>query len=102
MLTDGRGVPLGVALEGANRHDMKMTEATLESQRIVPPDTDEKCRRNLCLDKGYDYEEVRQLVRAWGDVGHIPPRDESKRMIHDRTFPITEQGAGWWNGLMLG
>ena len=83
MLTDGRGVPLGVALDGANRHDMKMTEATLESQRIVPPDTDEEWLRNLCLDKGYDYEEVRQFLIAWGYVAHIPPRDESNRIIHD-------------------
>lgn len=82
VLTDGRGVPLGVALEGANRHDMKITEATLESQRIVPPDTGEKWLRNLCLDKGYDYEEVRQILMAWGYVGHIPPKDESKRIIH--------------------
>jgi putative transposase len=62
---------------------MKMTEATLESQRIVPPDPDEKWLRNLCLDKGYDYEEVRQFLIAWGYVAHIPPRDESNRIIHD-------------------
>lgn len=74
---------MGVALAGANRHDMKMTEATLESQRIVPPDTDDEWLRNLCLDKGYDYEEVRQILIAWGYVGHIPPQDESKRIIHD-------------------
>jgi putative transposase len=83
VLTDGRGVPLGVALEGANRHDMKMTEATLESQRIIPSDTDETWLRNLCLDKGYDYEDVRQRVKAWGYEAHIPPRDESQRMIRD-------------------
>ena len=74
---------MGVAIEGANRHDMKMTEATLESQRIVPPDIDETGLRNLCLDKGYDYEEVRQILLAWGYVGHIPPRDERERIIPD-------------------
>jgi len=45
---------------------MKMTEATLESQRIVPPDPNDEWLRNLCLDKGYDYEEVRQILMAWG------------------------------------
>ena len=83
MLTDGRGVPLGVAIEGANRHDKKMTEATLESQRIVPPDSTEDEPRNLCLDKGYDYEAVRQIVKDWGYVEHIPPRNERERIIHD-------------------
>ncbi len=31
MLTKGHGVPLGLALEGANRHDMKLVRATLDS-----------------------------------------------------------------------
>lgn len=39
--------------------------------------------RNLCLDKGYDYEDVREIVKAWGYVGHIPPRDERERIIDD-------------------
>lgn len=46
-----------------NRHDMKMTEMTLEAQHIIPS---EPGVRNLCLDKGYDYEEVREIVKAWG------------------------------------
>lgn len=74
---------MGVAIEGANRHDMKMTEATLASQRIIPVDSNEKWLRNLCLDKGYDYEEVRQILIDWQYVGHIPPRDERERIIHD-------------------
>jgi putative transposase len=80
VLTDGRGIPIAVAIEGANRHDMKMTEETLAAQRIIPSDM-EVC--NLCLDKGYDYDEVRAIVKAWGYVGHILPRDEAKRVIHD-------------------
>jgi putative transposase len=80
VLTDGKGIPIAIAIEGANRHDMKMTETTLAAQRIIPCDTEV---RNLCLDKGYDYEEVRELVKAWGYGGHIPPRDEAQRIIHD-------------------
>ncbi len=45
VLTDGRGIPLAVALAGANRHDMKLTEPTLEAQRMLPSDP-EVC--NLC------------------------------------------------------
>jgi putative transposase len=80
VLTDGKGIPIAITIEGANRHDMKMTEATLAAQRIVPSDTEV---RNLCLDKGYDYDEVRTIVNAWGYVGHIPPRYERDRIIHD-------------------
>lgn len=83
MLTDGRGIPLALTIAGANRHDMKLVEATLEAQRIVPCDLATNQFRHLCLDKGYDYDEVRNMVAAWGYVGHIPPRDERQRMIHD-------------------
>ena len=77
VLIDGRGSPLAVAIEGANRHDMKLTEPTLEAQRMIPSDTEV---RNLCLDKGSDYDGVREIVRAWGEVA---PRDERNQIIHD-------------------
>ena len=35
---DGKGVPLGVSVDGANRHDMKMTKATLQSIVIYRPE----------------------------------------------------------------
>jgi putative transposase len=38
---------------------------------------------NLCLDKGYDDQEVKDILERWGYVGHIPPRDERERIIHD-------------------
>ena len=31
ILVDGKGLPLGVCVDGANRHDMKLTKATLQS-----------------------------------------------------------------------
>ena len=102
VLTDGNGVPIGVAIAGANRHDMKLTQATLESQPIVPTDLGSEELRNLCLDKGYDYDEVREILQAWGYVGHIPPRDESERIIHDipnyraRRW-VVERAHSWMN-----
>ena len=38
ILVDGKGVPLGVCVDGDNRHDMKMTKATLQSIVIYRPD----------------------------------------------------------------
>jgi len=81
---------------------MKLTQATLEAQRMIPPDLEPEQLRNLCLDKGYDYEAVRMIVAAWGYVGHIPPRDESKRIIHDipnyraRRW-VVERAHSWMN-----
>ena len=38
VLTDGQGIPLGVAVDGANRHDMKLVDATLEAMMIKRPE----------------------------------------------------------------
>ncbi len=37
LLVDGQGIPLGIAVDSANRHDMKMTKATLQSIVIHRP-----------------------------------------------------------------
>lgn len=37
MLTEGAGVPIGLVHDGANRHDMKLLEATLVSMPIARP-----------------------------------------------------------------
>ena len=37
LLVDGQGIPLGITVDGANRHDMKMTKATLQSIVVCRP-----------------------------------------------------------------
>ena len=38
ILVDGKGVPLSVSIDGTNRHDMKMSKATLQSIVIYRPE----------------------------------------------------------------
>ena len=76
LLVDGNGIPLAIIVDAANRHDMKLVERTLEAQQMVPEDLAPDQQRHLCLDKGYDYDQLREVIQAWGYVGHIPPRDE--------------------------
>ena len=38
VLTEANGVPVGLAVEGANRHDKKLVEATLESIPVERPE----------------------------------------------------------------
>lgn len=66
LLVEGHRLPLGLAVEGANRNDFKMTPRTLESIPIVRPEPTEEHRQNLCLDKGYDYDEVWELSKEFG------------------------------------
>lgn len=104
---------MGLAVEGANRHDMKMVRQTLESVPAslvakrdqwlfgVPdldlerawseaqktlfcpewePDLESPLPEiGLCLDKGYDYEEVRHVAAELGYTTHIRCRREEQQ-----------------------
>jgi len=96
MLVDGYGIPIGLAVSGANTHDMKLAEPTLESMPIERPEPTRRKPQNMCLDKGYDSPEVNELVEEWGYTGHISRRgvDQSKR----RGFRDIERGDGWSRG----
>jgi putative transposase len=62
-LTDGRGVPVAVTLTGANVHDMHMVGATLDAV-VVRSSRGPRRPKDLCLDKGYDYDKCEQEARA--------------------------------------
>ncbi len=81
LLTEGTGVPLGLAIDGANRHDSKMVEATLRSMPMKRPRPTRNQPQGLCLDKGYDYDSVRDLVQEFGYTAHIQARGEEAQAI---------------------
>jgi transposase len=81
VLTEGHGVPIGLALEGANRHDMKMVRETIESIIVKRPKPTKKKKQNMCLDKGYDYDEVRDILKEFGFTAHIRSRGEEAKEI---------------------
>lgn len=46
---------------------------------VVPrPQPRPEQRQHLCLDKGYDYPEVRELVASWGYTAQIRSRGEER------------------------
>jgi putative transposase len=81
VLTDGGGVPIGLAVEGANRNDFKMVEATLTSIPIERPTPTPAQPQGMGLDKGYDYDEVRELLAEFGVTGHIRARGEAAKAL---------------------
>jgi len=84
VLCDGAGIPIGLAVDGANRHDMKLTEATLNSIAVKRPEPGHCHRQYLCLDKGYDFDGVRQLAEQFRYTAHIKARgDEAKELRID-------------------
>jgi len=80
LLTEGKGMPIGVAVAGANTHDMRLVEATLSSVPVAVPGPEEG-PQHLCLDKGYDYDAVRATVAEYGYTAHIKARgvEEAER-----------------------
>ena len=52
VLTDGGGVPIGLAVEGANRNDFKMVEETINSIPIERPMPTPEKPPGMCLDTG--------------------------------------------------
>jgi transposase len=75
---------VGLEIEGANRHDMKLVEDTLCS---VPQSLEDKRlehlrtgkEQGLCLDAGYDYAEVEEIAWELGYTTHIRSRGEEKQ-----------------------
>ncbi len=102
VLTDGAGIPLGLAVDGANRNDFKMFAETVESIPVHRPRPKARARQNLCLDKGYDYEEVRELAEEFGFTAHIRSRGEEAKALQRsaRTKArrwVVERTHSWMN-----
>jgi putative transposase len=100
LLTEASGIPVGLAVDKANRHDMKLVEATLGSVAVARPESNGA--QNLCLDKGYDYDEVRDLAKEFGYTAHIQARGEEAQAIkHETGFKarrwVVERTHSWMN-----
>ena len=105
LLTEARGIPVGRVLDGANRHDMKLTESTLAS---LPPAAEAARQahlasgagQGLCLDAGYDYAQVREALAAFGYTAHIRPRGEevrAKKAGQQARRWVVERTHSWLN-----
>jgi putative transposase len=102
LLTEGGGVPIGLAVEGANRNDFKMVRETIESIPVKRPAPTPATPQGMCLDKGYDYDEVRDLLAEFGFTAHIRARgEEAKALQQDAGFRarrwVVERTHSWMN-----
>ena len=79
VLTDEKGLPLAVLLSGANTHDVKLLEETLDHIVVLRPQPDEEHPQNLFLDAGYTGSQDK--VQERGYIPHIRPRGEEKKEL---------------------
>ena len=102
LLTEGHGVPVGLVVAGANRPDLKLVEETVDSLFVKRPRPTKTRPQGLCLDKGYDYAAVREIVQEFGFTAHIRARGEEAQAINRQAgFKarrwVVERTHSWMN-----
>lgn len=100
VLTDGRGMPIGLAVAGANVHDQRLVDATLDSIPVSRPRANRRRPQHLCGDKGYDAESVRNSARRRGYTPHIRSRGEERQQCkrgHKARRWVVERVHSWLN-----
>ena len=60
---------------------MKLTRETLENIVVERPEPTPDQPQGLSLDKGYDYQEVRDILAEFGFTAHIRSRGEEAQEI---------------------
>jgi putative transposase len=80
ILVDERGIPLSITVDGANRHDKMLVKKTLDAIIFERPSPDDVIQ-NICMDKGYDFPDIRKLVEDYGFTAHIRSRGEENIKI---------------------
>ena len=102
LLVEANGVPVGLTVEGANRHDKKLVEATLESIPVDRPGPTPASPQGMCLDKGYDYDDTRALVAEFGFTAHVRARGEEAKELRRAAGQkarrwVVERTHSWMN-----
>jgi putative transposase len=103
VLTDGQGIPLSIVITAANIHDMKSAVNTLDNIVVKRPSSKiDKERQNLCLDKEYDFQEIKDGVTKKGYLPHIPHRGEQSitngnNHNHTKRGWVVERTNSWHN-----
>lgn len=101
LLTDSKGIPLAIEIAGANRNDMKLVEPTLEKLMIEHPQATVEAPQGICMDRGYDFDEVRDVVTALKFTAHIWPRGEEVKNIKALGYEarrwVVERSHSWIN-----
>lgn len=74
LLTEGHGLPVGLTVSGAKRHDKTQVEAVLEARPVISFEAEQ----HMCADKGYDYDDVRSALSLAGYRSHILGRGHER------------------------
>lgn len=71
-------MPLAVVISGANTHDVKLLEETLDAVVIVRPAVTDQMPQHLCADAGYTGAPAAKVMSAHHYTPHVRSRGEEK------------------------
>jgi putative transposase len=105
LLVDEKGAPLSLHVTGANEHDKWSADDLIISIVVERPDPEE-VEQHLCGDKGYDYDDVHQVVAQEQYVSHIKHRRRrNEPLVEECPIPgelryparrwVVERTLGW-------
>ena len=81
---------------------MKLVRETLTSIGVERPTPTTEAAQNLCLDAGYDYDEVRETLLEFGFTAHIRSRGEEAKALKAEAGKrarrwVVERTHSWMN-----
>jgi len=79
---------------------MKLVRETIESIAVERPTPRPEQPQGMCLDKGYDFQEVRDILAEFGFTAHIRARgEEAQQLKRDASQRarrwVVERTFGW-------
>ena len=102
VLTDRRGAPLAVSVTGANTPDKTVALETVDGIGVPRPERVIYRLHHLCLDKGYDYEDVIAGMLERDYILHLKHRGEPEPTVrpeqkHPARRWVVERTHSWHN-----
>ena len=81
VLTEANDIPVALAIDDVNRRTMKLVKPMLDDLKLDRPTSSTARPQGLCMDRGYDYKEVRTLVAQFAFTVHIRARSKKEQKI---------------------
>jgi putative transposase len=101
LLTEAKGLPVGLMVTGANVHDVKKVEDVLQNMPLLPPLPDDEHVQHFCADKAYDSKQVRFVIGLFGYEDHIKSRHDEKQALKTPGYRarrwVCERTHSWMN-----
>ena len=76
MLVDGRGIPLSLVANGANRNDVSQLAAVLDAIMVERPSPPIRRHKHLCADAGYTGAPALKVIEEHGYIPHVTGRGQ--------------------------